>query len=392
VHKPLKFNLELGMKVLVNASTINVGGGLFVTVNFIKECINNPQNGLEWFYLISDNVNRELKRVNILLSSSNFEVISNSPARIVGRKKVLDKISRIERKENPDIIYSIGAPSYVNFENIEIQRLTNPYITHSNLFAINSYSFIDKYKIQIKSFIQKRIISKSKYFITQSKTAQKGIVKLTNGKEDYVAVIPNSLADVFKSVKEKNKPTFDNYIFCLAAPYPHKNIHEIPRMARKLLDKDFDNFKFVVTIPEDDPTLKSFHKKCKDLEVCNRILNVGKISQLECKEWYLKSKLVFLPTYLETFSATLLEALYLKVPIVTTNFDFNTDVSGKYALYFDPGNWDKAVDQILKLLTDNYEREKIIMPNSEFDKKFKSFSENYKETIFFLKKVLDNEH
>jgi len=378
------------MKILLNASTIKVGGGLFVTVNFIKESLSSFRN-LEWHYLISDVVHSELMKATVELPNDKFSVIGQSPAKILGRKETVQKIKGIESKINPDIVYSIGSPSYVNFHTTEVQRLTNPYITHPNKYAINSYGTIDKVKIQLKSFIQRRIISKSKYFVTQSNTAKRGILKLTNGSEADVAVIPNSLSEVFKSDDGKNEPSDENYIFCLAAPYPHKNIHEIPRIARKLLDKKFDNFKFVVTIPEDDLILDSFHKKCIDFGVSNRILNLGKITQAECKNWYLKSKLVFLPTYLETFSATILEALYLKVPIVTTDFGFNRDVAGNYALYFNPGNWDMAVDQILSLITDDHEREKLVMPEAEFERRFKSFRENYEETILFFKEVLRNE-
>lgn len=378
------------MKILLNATTINVGGGLFVTVNFIKESLSNTIGGVDWYYLVSATVFDELKKISIILPKNKYVIISESPAKFIGRTRVLKEIQKVENDVKPDIVYSIGSPSYVKFKNIEVQRLTNPYITHPNDFALNSYKPFDKYKIILKNIIQRSIISKGKYFVTQSKTAKNGILKLTKGEENDVVVIPNSLSDDFKSINRKNLKPIENYIFCLAAPYPHKNIQEIPKIARLLLDRGINDFKIVVTIPYSHKLIKNFTRNCEILGVKDKILNVGKIKQVECKDWYLKAKVVFLPTYLETFSSTVLESLYLKVPLVTTNFSFNKDISGEFALYFDPENWNQAVDHLQTLLFNEDERKKILMSDKEFKNKFKNYSENYIETANFLKTVWVN--
>lgn len=380
------------MKVLLNATIINIGGGLFVTVNFIKESLSSTLPKIEWHYLISNVVYTELIKSSIQLPEKKYTVINQSPAKVFRRNKTLRKIKEIEAKFKPDITYSIGSPSYVKFRSLEVQRLTNPYITHPNIHAINSYNFIGKCKILFKSYIQRIIISRGRYFVTQSKTAKNGILKLTNGSESDIAVIPNSLSEDFKRVVHFNDTLDVNYIFCLAAPYPHKNVHKIPYLARILLDKGLNNFKFVVTIPHSDPFLNYFNNRCDFFGVKDWVLNVGKINQLECRDWYLKSKIVFLPTYLETFSATILEALYLKVPIVTTNFSFNRDISEDYALYFEPDNWDQAANYIIKLIDNEKEITSIQMTNMEFVNRFKSFQENYTETVYFLMSAWKNEY
>lgn len=376
------------MKILLNASTINIGGGLFVTVNFIKESILNNHENIEWYYLVSEVLFKELEKASIRLPKDKFSIIEFSPAKISTRKRTVKKIKDIENLVSPDIIYSIGAPSYVKFNKKEVLRLTNPYITHPNEYALKSYNFFKRIKIRLKSFILRRIISKSQFFITQTHTAKKGILQITEGHEKTVAVVPNSLSDIFKEGNNLLLPSVENYIFCLAAPYPHKNIQEIPYLAHQLQLKGIKNFKFVVTIPKDHSILKTFNNNCSIFEVQDKIINVGKLSQSECKEWYLKSKMVFFPTYLETFSATLLESLYLKVPIITTNFDFNLDVAGKYALYFNPNDWETAINQIISLLANEKDVELLMMPDSHFEEKFRSYSANYSSTVTFISNVL----
>ncbi len=69
-------------------------------------------------------------------------------------------------------------------------------------------------------------------------------------------------------------------------------------------------------------------------------------------EYYLACNALLLPTLLESFSGTYLEAMHFGRPILTSNLDFARDVCDDAALYFDP--WDPVAikDAILKLKDD----------------------------------------
>ncbi|PKD44649.1 glycosyltransferase [Rhodohalobacter barkolensis] len=380
------------MKILLNASTINVGGGLFVTINFIKESLTASLEHVEWHYLISEVVDKELNIASVNLPQGSYSVINRSPAKIISRKKTLRKINEVEKRVSPDIVYSIGAPSYVSFDSTEALRLTNGLITHLNSETLSCYGFIDRQKFLTKSFIQQKIVGRSKYFVTQSDTAKRGILKLTGESPNSVKVIPNSISKTFQDYKTvTNTNVNENFIFCLAAPYPHKNIDKIPLVAHGLKESGYHDFKFILTLPEGSKVLNEINQESKKLKVSDHILNVGKLTQKECAEWYEKSSVVFLPTYLETFSATLLEALFMETPIVTTDFSFNKDVCDDYAAYFKPGDWRGASEQIDRILSESSFRNELIMPKKVFEDKFKSFRENYLETVEFLNEVYEKE-
>lgn len=374
------------MIIIINAATINVGGGLFVTVNFIRETLTDKKN--TWHYILSKVVQEELNNANIKIDDDKKLVLNHSPADILNRFQTLRDINQRVKIINPSLIYSIGSPSYISFRCVEIQRLTNPYITHLNKHALFTYDFFERLKITLKVFIQRKFLSQSKYFITQTVTAKEGIMNFTPNIQREVAVIPNSLSEVFIDFK-KNKAKEDlNYIFCLSADYNHKNLFRIPQLALLLKSKGVKKTKFIITLPSDSKVLKNILLEAKKLDIEEYILNVGKLTQVECAIWYNKSKLVFLPTYLETFSATLIESLFMNVPIVTTDFSFNKDVCGKYAYYFKPNDWEKAAFFIEKILNKYENTSDILMPKEEFYKKFKSFKHSFNQTIGFMTSVL----
>ena len=78
----------------------------------------------------------------------------------------------------------------------------------------------------------------------------------------------------------------------------------------------------------------------------DNVVTHGRCSQIELAEMYRHCQLCFLPTLLEVFSASTLEAMYFHLPIVATDFDFNREVMDDAALYYEPKNARKAAERI----------------------------------------------
>jgi glycosyltransferase involved in cell wall biosynthesis len=77
-------------------------------------------------------------------------------------------------------------------------------------------------------------------------------------------------------------------------------------------------------------------REARRYSVSDSIFNVGWLTLSECIDWYNRSDIVFLPTLLETFSATYLEAMRMGRPIVTCDLDFARDICKDAAAYFPP--------------------------------------------------------
>lgn len=377
------------MRILVNAATIVVGGGIQVTVNFIENTLNKED---EYFYVISKNVNEQL--INDIPQEKK-KVVDISPASIISGGKTKKKILKLEKEFNPDIVYSIGAPSYIKFRTKEVQRLTNPWVIGPNKHAVSVYGLFAKIKMLTKLRLQRLYIRKSNFIITQTHEAKSKINKNLKIPVENIYVIPNVYSKIFDQYQNKN---IENYrgtdkvkIFCLSAPYPHKNISIIPKLVKEIeLLKPNLNFEFIVTLPEND-FLNKFNKELSDLGILNRVKNIGKLKLVDLPEVYSQSNVLFLPTLLEVYSVTYLESMRMGVPIVTTNFSFSKEVCQDAALYFEPFDYKEAAINIIRVIFDDNLRDVLLSKGEDIIRQSKSQEYIYNKHIEILKKIVLND-
>ena len=151
---------------------------------------------------------------------------------------------------------------------------------------------------------------------------------------------------------------------------------------------NIENIVFHLTLPENTQLWKSIETKARKLGVNSKIINHGRVNQHKlCNDIYRKSTIAFLPTLLEVFSASTIEALYFGLKIVATNFSFNTQVLGDTALYYEPMNAEDAAKKLFQVLTD----EELALSMSEAIHKqleqFGDYESHFNGIVLFLKDV-----
>lgn len=379
------------MKILLNAVSAKkrAGGGFQISVNFINASLS--RNDIDWYYLVSKDIDRVIS-VEISKNCENkYFVMPTQPDFINSYCQVRDEISKIENLIKPDIVYSLTAPSYFKFKAPEVMRFTNPWVTNSNSFAKDSLGIFGKFRNYLYCLNQKRLLKKRKFFITQSTIIKRGILSVTNTNPEFVRVVPNVLPAIFNQNFSDQKFNIPNregivYISCVAAPVPHKNIDLIPSVLMVLKEKyGIQNVKFLVTIPEDHPFNTSLNKKIKKNRVEYGIYNYGYCSQEKLVELYSICDLCFIPTLLETFSASLLEAMYFNLAIVATDFEFNREVAGDSALYFKPLDANSAAEKIALLVKDEELKNALKAKMPIYFSNYFNYERHLDETISFLK-------
>lgn len=162
-------------------------------------------------------------------------------------------------------------------------------------------------------------------------------------------------------VPEPLKPYGGRFrMLLLAKYYEHKNIERVVE-AYERFGPELRETLCVLTI------LPSHARKASDLlnrirrgNLEDRILNVGSLSQDQLAEYYLACDALLLPTLLESFSGTYLEAMHFGRPIATSDLDFAHGICGDAAEYFDP--WDSRAikDAIVKLRDDSGLRTELV--------------------------------
>ncbi|MEW7279392.1 glycosyltransferase family 1 protein [Aquimarina sp. 2201CG1-2-11] len=373
------------MKILINASTLVVGGGVQVALNLIKNTLKNKKH--DFYYIISKEL---FEQLDSSIEEKKYCVINISPAKRIKGIPSRKLIKSIEKEFLPDIVYSVGAPSYIFFKTKEVLRLTNSWLFSDSKLAFSTYPFLKKHSTRFILFIQRFYIRKKNYIITQTEVAKNDISKRFNIKKDKIYVVPNVYSSIFDiKIEDIKKVSNKTRIFCFAAPYNHKNIEIIPEVAKELENKGVKDFEFLVTIPPDFNAgwSQKFHQKSKGVGVDRYIKNLGKVNFEEAPRLYQESDILFLPTLFETFSVTYLEAMASGVPIVTTNLPFAKEVCGDAALYFKPKDPKEAANRIFELIMNKDLQESLILSGQKKIKTFAKENEVYSGHLKVLEQI-----
>ena len=341
------------MKILINTiSTKKHSGGAFqISQNFMLKSLEHSD--VEWYHITSQDVDDAIGYKFAHLKGTHYFVFPTQPDLCGTYKQVKKQVAELEAKIQPDVVYSITAPSYFSFKTREVMRFTNPWVTHPNKYSWSTMSFLSKMKQWLYCLNQKRLMKAAYAFVTQTETTKKGIMRITGKPTEKVCVVNNVLPGVFKTMD--NTPIVEDdwiNVACVGAPVPHKNMDIIPDVIAELAKMGIENVRFHTTIPVDNPMMAKVVDRCAELGYKDRLNNHGRVSQKELGEMYRRCQLCFLPTLLEVFSASTVEAMYFNLPIIATDFPFNTEVLADACLYYEPKNAKDAANQLAKMIAD----------------------------------------
>lgn len=375
------------MRILLNTvSTKKHSGGAYqIAYNFLIKTLEHQE--VEWVYVVSKDLDEIMPEP--LKAKSNYYVFPTQPDFKHSYKQVKRQLAELEENVKPDVVYSITAPSYFTFRSPEVMRFTNPWVTHPNKYSWAVLPVLERWKKRLYCWNQRRMMKKAKYFVTQSETTRQGIIRITGAASENVVVVKNVLPEVFKSLPKEPKPQDGSWIdiACVGAPVPHKNFDILPDVLRELKALGVENVRFRVTIPSSDPLLAKYGEQLKQYGLEGRIISQGRCSQTELAEMYRQCQLCFLPTLLEVFSASTLEAMHFRLPVVATDFGFNTEVMGDSCLYYEPMNAKAAAEQIKKYVEDKRLRETMKQRMDKRLELFIDYDKHFNDILAFLVQV-----
>ena len=378
------------MKIVVNAiSAKNFGGGFQVSLNFILRTLNDPR-GIDWYYIVSKPLWNEItKRINNDCKI-RFFVFPAQPDFTDTYLRVAKQVRRIEKELNPDLIYSILAPSYLFFRTTEVMRFTYPWMTNPNEYANRLLTQKERIRMKLHDFVVKFFLRRCKYFITQTNTAKKGISTITKIPLQNICVINNTLPEAFyREVKTTDKTDDNINVACIGGPSVHKNFDIIPDVLDCLVNNyKIKNCVFHVTIPESDYVWNVILKKLKVKGLEKHVVNYGKVSQSKLAAIYRKCSISYLPSLLEVFSATPLESMFFNLSIVATNFDFNTEVIGNAGVYCIPMDPQDAAARINDVINNSALRKQLSQASEKVLKRYSDFNSYYSNTIKFFQEII----
>jgi len=334
----------------VNATTLVKGGGIQVAASFIAESCRDDM-GIAWHYAISPQVAEELASLGA--DPSAVTLFTASPTR--------DKVQRqqlyaLEKRLQPDVVFSVFGPAYMKFRSPHLCGVAVGWVTHSTRLA---FAALPNWLARAKTFLtcvyKGFWLRYADRWVVEAESARDGMHRRIGVSPDNVDIVENSCAAVFNAADLAPSRSPDSgevlRLVYVSAYYPHKNIEFIPAVAEALRRKAPDQgLEFIVTLPDDEPGLQRLLADAAARGVSDCIRNAGRVSLRQIIELYRDAHLCYMPSLLETFSATYPEAMALGRPIVTNDLDFAHANCGNAAVFAAPNDADAHADAILGLL------------------------------------------
>jgi len=348
--------------VLFNCSTNVIGGGIKNSVVFIRHALDSEK--FLWHFAISPQVAETLEAYHLTLDH-RFRIIDPSPAR--SRNSRIELIKLIDK--TPFIgVYTMAGPAYIETNLTHVQGISHAFITHPRLEAFFLRPGIyHTFRRLLETIIKAHYSLKADFFIFQTESARSGFCKRYHISFNRTRVIPNAFdRELFEMPKEcKNVADSSRkkiIIFCPAAAYFHKGLHFIPDIASELVKiANGLVFEFILSLDETSVLWNVVKKRNKRLNTERFVHTIGSYNYRDSASLYQNSTLVFVPSLLETYSATYLEAMVARRPLIVAERPFAREICRDAALYVEPKNSRETAMKILGLINNKELQKRFVM-------------------------------
>lgn len=172
--------------------------------------------------------------------------------------------------------------------------------------------------------------------------------------DNKITVIPN-----FINIKEYDQPREH----CVKRKYAPKaerilvhisNFRKVKRVEDvvRIFDKVNKTIKSKLILVGDGPEKPAIELLCRQLNIAHDVIFLGKIA--DPKEVLCVSDVFILPSETESFGLAALEAMAMKLPVISTNSGGlpEVNIQNKTGFLSDVGNVDEMAENVLKLLND----------------------------------------
>lgn len=360
------------MKILINCSNLKIGGGLQVANSFLTEISKRTDH--DYVIVISSPLQELISDITF---TNNHQLIlydtTPSPFGFIwGNVKFLDQLVE---KYHIDRVFTIFGPSYWRPKTTQICGFAKAQYIYKNSPFFEELSFKDLLKLKVKEFIQIQDFKRNTdILITENKDVSEKIGKRLNKPTFTVTNYYNQVFEDRSKWGPKPLPEFEGrYLLTISANYSHKNLKIIPQVIVELLDGGVTKYKFAITINKGD--IPSTPQADQYIEY------LGRVHITECPSLYEQATFMFLPTLLETFSASYTEAMFMKRNILTSDLGFARGICGDAAEYFDPLDPADIAEKIIALGEDTERQERLKHLGTRQLEKFDNFEERARKYV-----------
>jgi glycosyltransferase involved in cell wall biosynthesis len=224
----------------------------------------------------------------------------------------------------------------------------NPHMIYPESPIWNLMHWKDAIYNRISVYLFKKRLKYADLFLVQTETAGARLKKYYDIKNFIITPNAISLQPKAENQIPHNFSPNPNliYLLCLSHYYPHKNLESFIELGKRIKEQKLP-FRIIITLDVKQHTAaKILLQKIENEGLNDVLLNAGALKMSDVPQWYNATQALILPTLLESFSGTYVEAMYYERPIFTSNLDFATEVCGEAAYYFNPMDANNILDVI----------------------------------------------
>ena len=360
-------------RIYINLSNISTGGAVQVAMSFIDHVICSEINH-DFYFLFSKRLYKEINKSHLapFLNKLNYKIIS--------RRSLFFYFTIMQPKK----IFTLFGPLYsvkLLSGRDWITGFAQAWILFPKNKVYNELDIITRLRFKIIFWIQKAFYFNSDTLIVEHEGIKTKLQEVFKSKNIIVA--KNCLNQIFldsNNWKPIVIPKTEKFkIGVIGRNYIHKNLSIIPSV-HKFLEKNHSiKTQFYCTL-----TSTEMFKMSDEFK--EKVISLGELSINQCPDFYNNMDMIFFPSNLECFSATPLEALYMKKSIVCSNLPFNKNIIGKFGVYFEPNDAVSAAEKIASTLKKEIngqlkEAKKFVFSNFKSEDRFR----------IYINTILENE-
>lgn len=336
------------VRISIVAHGLRAGGGISVGKNCIQSLMTAMPDACYQIFIPAGIGYEEVFVSSVSVQAHEYVPRLGKIGRFLFDDRVLP--GRL-KKFAPDVVICLG--------NIGVKSGLAPQILlvqDSHYFYPECHyaraSRLEKIVYRLQRYRLAQDLKRTRVLLCQTRSAMNRLQQWY-GFEGAVHLFPNAISTA--SLAGLDNPRIDPRVqgdfrlFYLTRYYPHKNIE----LFVDLFSRHRQALKGVVvhlTLCESHgrgARLLLERIRAEGLE--NHIVNLGPIPQEDLAGIFRSMHALVMPSTLESFSGTYLEAMSFGCPVVTSDLDFAREVCGDAALYFDPWQADSLFNSVQTL-------------------------------------------
>lgn len=347
--------------ILVNAAACGLGGAVQVSIGFIHEVIAVAgARGWSLTLAVAPAV-AEMVASEAHAAGIPMEVFNIGPGPFWSGRETRRRLRQLAMDSKAQVVFTVFGPSYVRFPIPELMGLADGFAIAPVAGCYANHSWIGFLSTWVKSALKCLALHTGDYFWVETETAKAGLVSRAHVRPDKVSVISNGVNDLFVKALIGAPPATTGDILFLGSGYAHKN-HKLILSVTKLLEKCLpnNNWRFIVTLQPGSRLWLELSKSMVKVGLGHRLHNLGVLNLAECAAAFESATVVFHPSLLEIFSATYVEAMAARRPLVVSDRPFAHEICGDAAMYFDPVSPQSATNVLSEMLTNATLRDMLV--------------------------------